>query len=101
MTEIALEVARYFQENLFAALVTAFVVGFLASKTVTHWGKSNIFVYFLIGVLGSFLGQIVVRYVGLKEILDQAAGMAILFDVLIAYLGSFAVAALAHLFKPM
>ena len=101
MMEIAAEVSQYFQENLFAALVIAFVVGFLASKTVTHWEKSNIFVYFFIGALGSFLGQFVVRYVGLKETLDQAAGMAILFDVLIAYLGSFAVAAIAHLFKPM
>jgi uncharacterized membrane protein YeaQ/YmgE (transglycosylase-associated protein family) len=101
MTEIATEVLQYFQENLLVALVTAFVVGFLASKTVTHWEKSNIFVYFLIGALGSFLGQFVVRYIGLKETLDQAVGMALLFDVVIAYFGSFVIAAIAHLFKPM
>jgi uncharacterized membrane protein YeaQ/YmgE (transglycosylase-associated protein family) len=101
MTEIATEVLQYFQENLLVALVIAFVVGFLASKTVTHWGKSNIFVYFLIGALGSFLGQFVVRYIGLKEVLDQVAGMWLLFDVVAAYLGAFVVATIAHLFKPM
>jgi uncharacterized membrane protein YeaQ/YmgE (transglycosylase-associated protein family) len=101
MMEIATEVLQYFQENLLLSLAIAFVVGFLASKTVTHWEKSNIFVYFLIGALGSFLGQFVERYIGLKDVLDQVAAMALLFDVLIAYFGSFVVAAIVHLFKPM
>jgi uncharacterized membrane protein YeaQ/YmgE (transglycosylase-associated protein family) len=101
MMEIATEVSQYFQENLPLSLVIALAVGFLASKTVTHWEKSNIFVYFLIGALGSFLGQFVERYIGLKEVLDQVAAMTLLFDVVIAYLGSFVIAAIAHLFKPM
>jgi uncharacterized membrane protein YeaQ/YmgE (transglycosylase-associated protein family) len=76
-------------------------MGFLAMKTVTHWGKSNIALYFIVGALGAFVGQFVVRLVGLKGLLDQVAGMWLLFDVLIAYVGAFIVAAIAHLFKPM
>jgi uncharacterized membrane protein YeaQ/YmgE (transglycosylase-associated protein family) len=101
MKETALEASQYLQDNLLVALVIALIMGFLASKTVTHWGKSNIAVYFLVGALGSFVGQFVIRYTGLKPVLDQVAGMWLLFDVLAAYLGAFVVATLAHLFKPM
>ena len=101
MKEIALEVSQYFQDNLLVALVIALIMGFLASKTVTHWGKSNIAVYFMVGALGSFVGQFVIRYIGLKPVLDQVAGMWLLFDVVAAYLGAFIVATIAHLLKPM
>jgi uncharacterized membrane protein YeaQ/YmgE (transglycosylase-associated protein family) len=101
MKETALEAAQYLQDNLLVALVLALIMGFLASKTVTHWEKSNIAVYFIIGALGSFVGQFVIRYVGLKPVLDQVAGMWLLFDVVAAYLGSFVVATIVHLFKPM
>jgi len=101
MREIAKEVLRYFQDNLLVALVIAFLVGFLASKTVTHWGKGNIGLYFLVGVLGSFLGQFAIRYLGLKETLDQVAGLWLIFDCLVAYLGSFVIAAVIHFLRPM
>jgi uncharacterized membrane protein YeaQ/YmgE (transglycosylase-associated protein family) len=101
MSATAAEALQYLQQNLLLTLVIAFVVGFLASKTVTHWGRSNIAVYFVIGILGSFLGQFGTRYSGVQEILDQVSGMSLLFDVLIAYLGSFVVAAFVHFFKPM
>jgi uncharacterized membrane protein YeaQ/YmgE (transglycosylase-associated protein family) len=101
MKETALEVLQYLQDNLLVALVIALIMGFLASKTVTHWGKSNIAVYFIIGALGSFVGQFVIRYIGLKPVLDQVAGMWLLFDVVAAYIGAFAIATIAHLFKPM
>jgi uncharacterized membrane protein YeaQ/YmgE (transglycosylase-associated protein family) len=101
MKETALEASQYLQDNLLVALVIALIMGFLASKTVTHWGKSNIAVYFLVGALGSFVGQFVIRFIGLKPVLDQVAGMWLLFDLVAAYVGSFVVAALAHLFKPM
>jgi uncharacterized membrane protein YeaQ/YmgE (transglycosylase-associated protein family) len=101
MNESAAEAFRYLQENLLLSLVIALVVGFLASKTVSHWGKSNVIGYLVVGVLGSFVGQVSVRYIGLQAILDQVSNMALLFDVLIAYLGSFTIAALVHLFKPM
>jgi uncharacterized membrane protein YeaQ/YmgE (transglycosylase-associated protein family) len=101
MQEIALEVWQYLQDNLLVALVIALIMGFLASKTVTHWGKSNIAVYFLVGALGTFVGQFIVRLVGLKGLLDQVSGMWLLFDALIAYVGAFIIAAVAHLFKPM
>jgi uncharacterized membrane protein YeaQ/YmgE (transglycosylase-associated protein family) len=101
MKEAALEASQYLQDNLLVALVIALIIGFLASKTVTHWGKSNIAVYFLVGALGSFVGQFVIRFIGLKPVLDQVAGMWLLFDVITAYLGAFVVATIAHLFKPM
>jgi uncharacterized membrane protein YeaQ/YmgE (transglycosylase-associated protein family) len=101
MSETAAEALRYLQQNVLWSLVVAFVVGFLASKTVTHWGRSNIVLYFVIGILGSFLGQFGVRYSGVQDILDQVSNMALLFDVVIAYLGSFIVAAFVHFFKPM
>jgi uncharacterized membrane protein YeaQ/YmgE (transglycosylase-associated protein family) len=101
MQEIALEAWQYLLDNLLVALVIAFIMGFLAMKTVTHWGKSNIALYFIVGALGTFVGQFVVRLVGLKGLLDQVAGMWLVFDVLIAYVGAFIIAAIAHLFKPM
>ena len=100
MKEIASEVVQYFQENLPVAAVVALITGFLASKTVAHGGKENIAVYFFVGVLGSFLGQFAIRYFGIKEILDQVAGMWLLFDFLAAYFGSFVVAAVVHFLKP-
>jgi uncharacterized membrane protein YeaQ/YmgE (transglycosylase-associated protein family) len=101
MKEAALEASQYLQDNLLVALVIALIIGFLASKTVTHWGKSNIAVYFLVGALGSFVGQFVIRFIGLKPVLDQVAGMWLLFDVVAAYIGAFVIATIAHLFKPM
>ena len=101
MREIAAEVVRYFQDNLLAAVVIALIVGPLASKTVSKWGKGNIGVYLLVGVLGSFLGQFAIRYFGLKEILDQVAGLWLLFDIVAAYLGSFVIAAIVHFLRPV
>ena len=101
MQEIATEVLRYLQGNIPLTLVIAWITGFLASKTVTHWNKSNIFTYLVIGVLGFFVGQFVSRYVGLQAVFDLVSNMQLLFDILIAYFGSFAVAAVVHLFKPM
>ncbi|OGQ78265.1 MAG: hypothetical protein A3F90_00545 [Deltaproteobacteria bacterium RIFCSPLOWO2_12_FULL_60_19] len=100
MKEIAIEVLGYFQGNLLAALAVAFLMGLLANKTVDKWGKGNIILYLVIGALGSFVGQFASRYIGLKGILDQVAGLWLLFDLVIAYLGSFVVATLFHMLKP-
>ena len=70
MQEMATEVLRYLESNIPLNLVIAWVTGFLASKTVTHWNKSNIFTYLVIGVLGSFVGQFVSRYVGMQSVFD-------------------------------
>jgi len=101
MEETAQEVLQHFQDNLLVALVLAFIMGFLALKTVTHWGKSNIAVYFIVGAVGMFIGQFAVRLIGLKPILDQVEGLWLVFDIMIAYVGAFIVAAVAHLLKPM
>jgi uncharacterized membrane protein YeaQ/YmgE (transglycosylase-associated protein family) len=101
MSETAAETLGYLQQNVLWSLVLAFVVGFLASKTVSHWERSNIVLYFVIGILGSFVGQFGVRYTGVQDILNQVSNMALLFDFVIAYLGSFVVATFFHFFKPM
>jgi uncharacterized membrane protein YeaQ/YmgE (transglycosylase-associated protein family) len=101
MSETAAETIGYLQQNVLWSLVLALVVGFLASKTVSHWGRSNIAVYLVIGILGSFLGQFGARYTGVQDILNQVANMALIFDVVIAYVGSFVVATFFHFFKPM
>jgi uncharacterized membrane protein YeaQ/YmgE (transglycosylase-associated protein family) len=100
MREIAEETLKYLQENLLATVVIAFITGFLASKTVSFWGKGNIALFFLVGLLGTFLGQYAIRYFGAKEILDEVAGLWLLFDLLAAYLGSFVIAALIHFVRP-
>lgn len=100
MKELAIEVLYYFQDNLLAAVVIAFLMGLLADKTVSKWGKGNIVLYFVVGALGSFVGQFANRYIELKPVLDQVAGLWLLFDLVIAYLGSFVVAALFHMLKP-
>jgi uncharacterized membrane protein YeaQ/YmgE (transglycosylase-associated protein family) len=101
MKEIADEALNYLRQNLLLTVVIAFIAGFLASKTVTHWEKGSLVLYFFIGLLGIFLGQFGVRYTGLKQILDQISGMWLLFDLLAAYVGSFIIATILHLLRPM
>lgn len=101
MEEIAQEVLRYFQENLLATLVIAPAAGFLARKTVVVGKTGNLLLYFILGLLGSFLGQYAIHYLGLKEILDQLAALRFFFDLLAAYVGSFVLAAILQFIKPM
>ena len=72
----------------------------LASKTVAQ-AKRRIFVfYFIVGILGSFLGQFAILYLGIDEILDKIADFRPFFDLLAAYVGSFVLVTMVHFIKP-
>jgi len=101
MKEIAEEVLKkYFQEKLLFALPTALIAGFAGMKSVAPTKRSNPVFYLIVGLLGSFLGQFTIRYLGIKEILDELPHFWFLFDFLTAYAGSFAIASLLHFVKP-
>jgi uncharacterized membrane protein YeaQ/YmgE (transglycosylase-associated protein family) len=100
MKEIVQEVLEYFRENLVVTLVIALIAGFAARKTVAHGEKGNFALYFIVGLLGSFLGQYAILYFGLKEIMEELAAFRLVFDFLAAYIGSFILAALIHFIKP-
>lgn len=102
MKEVAEAVIVYFQAHLLATLVVAPIAGFLAMKTVAHDAKGGVILYVIVGLLGSFLGQYVLIYFGLKEfLLEHVADFSLFFDILAAYLGSFLLATLIHFVKPL
>jgi hypothetical protein len=52
-------------------------------------------------VTGLFLGQFMVFFFGLHDYLEKLPELRFLFDVIVAYFGSFIVAAIIHFIKPM
>ncbi|MFQ5684048.1 MAG: GlsB/YeaQ/YmgE family stress response membrane protein [Candidatus Binatia bacterium] len=99
--EIAEAVLRYLQSNLIATLVIAVVAGFLARQTVSHGKEGNWFRYFMIGLFGSFVGQYAILYFDLKEIMEALGALRFFLDLLVAYVGSFILASILHLIKPL
>ena len=101
MKETAQVVLQYFQENLLATLLIAVVAGFAAVKSVAVLKKGNPALYFIVGLLGAFLGQFAILYFGLNEIIDQIPSFRLFFDLLAAYLASFVLASLINFLKPL
>ncbi|MBI4526503.1 MAG: hypothetical protein HY695_22110 [Deltaproteobacteria bacterium] len=101
MKELAQETFQYLWQQALLSLAIALVMGFFAWKTVGQTRKGAWPLYLLVGLAGSFIGQLTLRYFNLKEVLDQVPDMRILFDLVIAYVGSFVLAALINFFKPM
>jgi len=100
MKETALESLKYLQDNLLLSIVIAVVVGFAGMKTVALAKKTNPALFFIVGALGTFLGQFAIQYLGLEAILDEVSQFRLLFDLLAAYVGSFIVATIVNLFSP-
>lgn len=100
MKEVAQSALDYLRENLVATLAIAIIAGFTATKTVAYGRKANPALYFIVGILGAFLGQFAILYFGIKEILDALPEFRFFFDLLAAYMGSFIVASLIHFVKP-
>ena len=100
MQEAAQEVLTYLQGNVIVSLVIAFVAGFAASKTVAYERRFGALFFLIIGVLGLFLGEFVVVYFRLEEILESISELRILFDLIAAYVGAFFFAAIIHFVKP-
>jgi len=100
MKEVAQEALKYLQDNLLLTIVLAAVAGFAGMKTVSLAKKTNPALFFIVGALGTFLGQFAIRYLGIKDVLDQVSEFSIIFDLLAAYIGSFIVGAIVHMFSP-
>jgi uncharacterized membrane protein YeaQ/YmgE (transglycosylase-associated protein family) len=54
-----------------------------------------------VGIPGAFLGQLAALHFGVKELTNQMPQFWLLFDFLIAFAGSFVVAAIVHFIKPL
>lgn len=101
MKELGQLVIEYFQQNLLASLIIAFVAGFSANKTVAYERKGNLILHAIVGLFGFFLGQYAILLFGLKEIIDQLAAFRLFFDFIAAYIGAFILASIIHFMRPV
>lgn len=101
MQEVALQVIDYLKANPVLALSTAVIAGVAASKSVAHDQGGGIIVYFAVGLVGFFLGELMIFYFGFQEYLEKISEFRFLFDLVAAYVGSFVVAATLHFVNPM
>ena len=98
---MAEDVLLYFQDQLLVTIVFGLLAGFLASKTV-KMGSSGHLVFFLaVGLIGSFIGQFAILYLGLDRIFDHVHQFRLVFDLIAAYVGAFILASLIHFIKPL
>ncbi len=98
---MAEDVLFYFQDQLLVTIVFGLLAGFLASKSVAI-GRSGHLAYFLaIGLIGSFMGQFAILYLGLDKVFDHVYQFRLVFDFLAAYIGAFILASLVHFIKPL
>ena len=100
MEETAQEVLLYMQENLAATVIIVVISGFAACKIVASDWKGIRLLFIIVGCLGFFLGQFLVLFFGLKEIIDLVPQFTWLFDFIIGFVGSFIVATVANFLKP-
>jgi uncharacterized membrane protein YeaQ/YmgE (transglycosylase-associated protein family) len=98
---MAQEVLEYMQGNPLVSLAIAIVAGYAAYKSVVHVKKGNPALFFVVGVLGFFLGQFAILYFGVGKYLDEISEFRLLFDLIAAYIGSFVLASLIHFVKPL
>jgi uncharacterized membrane protein YeaQ/YmgE (transglycosylase-associated protein family) len=82
------------------SLTLAFIAGFAADKTVAYERRSGVWFFLVIGLVGLFLGEFVLVYARLDEYLEDISEFRILIDFIVAYLGSFFIAAIIHFVKP-
>jgi len=100
LLESAQEVFTYLEGSVLVSLILAFLAGFAADKTVAYERRSGILFFLVIGILGLFLGEFMLIYLSLDEYLENIPEFRILIDLIVAYLGSFFIAAIIHFVKP-
>jgi uncharacterized membrane protein YeaQ/YmgE (transglycosylase-associated protein family) len=100
MEQTAREVLSYIQGNMAANTVIAVITGFAACKSVASDWRDIGLMFILVGLVGFFLGQYMILFLGLKEFLDQLPQFTWLFDFMIGFVGSFIVATIVNFFKP-
>ncbi len=101
MIEVAQQVIVYFQENIIATLAISFIAGYAASKSVTMGKQGTLIIFFILGLFGTFLGQFAILYSGVNTVLDHVPEFRYFFDLFAAYIGSFILASLVRLVKPL
>lgn len=100
MLESAQEVFAYLGGSVLVSLTLAFVAGFAADRTVAYERRSGVLFFLIIGIVGLFLGEFMLVYAGLDKYLEDISAFRILIDFMVAYLGSFFIAAIIHFVKP-
>jgi uncharacterized membrane protein YeaQ/YmgE (transglycosylase-associated protein family) len=98
--QTAREAFSYIQANMALSAVIAVITGFAACKSVASDWKGISLLFILVGILGFFLGQFMLIFVGLKDALSQLPEFTWLFDIVIGFVGSFIVATVVNFFKP-
>jgi uncharacterized membrane protein YeaQ/YmgE (transglycosylase-associated protein family) len=101
MVEEARTVVEYFRGNPLAAFAIAFCAGLAATKIVMHQRRAGWIFFLIVGIPGAFLGQLAALHFGVKDLTNQMPQFWLLFDFLIAFAGSFVVAAIVHFVKPL
>jgi uncharacterized membrane protein YeaQ/YmgE (transglycosylase-associated protein family) len=101
LQEVVRQVMEYLRVNFALATAIAFVSGFAATKSVAHEGRAGFLVYLIVGLVGFFLGQVMIFYFGFQDYLKNVSEFRFLFDLVAAYVGSFVVAATLHFIKPI
>ena len=101
MEEIAKQTIAYLQASPLLNLVIAFIAGVAACKTVASVRRSGWLLSFVVGILGFFLAEFAIYFLGLVQYMDQIPAFRIVFDLIAAYFGSFLVAAIIHFLKPV
>ena len=98
---MAEDVLIYFQDQLLVTIVFGLLAGFLASKTVAI-GRSGHLAFFLaIGLIGSFIGQFAILYLGLDNVFNHVHQFRLVFDLIAAYIGAFILASVIHFIRPL
>ena len=100
MGEVLEKVVSYLQPSPILSLGIAAVAGFTAVKTVAYDQRPGFVLFLIVGVIGLFLGEFMLFYFRLDEIIENISQLRILFDFVAAYVGSFIVAAIIHFIKP-
>ena len=100
MAQLTQEVLAYLQTNPIAFLGIALIAGFAGCKTVVSVWRGNFLAFFLVGVVGLFLSQLVIASF-LKEYINKLPQFQMLFNLIAAYIASFIVAAVIHFIKPV
>ena len=100
MKEAVEQVFAYLQGSPVVAVLVAFIAGLAAVKTVAHDRRVGFVLFLLIGALGLILGEFVLVYFKLDEYLENLSAFRIVFDFIVAYLGSFFITAIIHFIRP-
>jgi uncharacterized membrane protein YeaQ/YmgE (transglycosylase-associated protein family) len=98
--QIAREALSYIQANMAANAVIAVITGFAACKSVASDWKDIGLLFIFVGIVGFFLGQFMLFFLGLKDILNQLPEFTWFFDLVTGFVGSFIVATIVNFFKP-